>query len=105
MIGATRSPAMIDLHHIIGRLEEILVDGNFESRKRQILELQDQLNRVICDPNEPYEQRLVLGKLVYDLEYYEPRLEYRGNATCFYGDEGLEDVLRECLARLQDFIR
>ena len=46
------------------------------------------------------EAREVFADLAYDLDYYEPDPRVRGEDPSFYGDERMEEEIREALNKL-----
>jgi hypothetical protein len=41
-----------------------------------------------------------LSELAYDLDFYEPDEKWRKEDPCYYGDDKLEDVLKNAIRKL-----
>lgn len=84
-----------------GVLRQIVQDP--DNRKKLIDEFQSEvwegkLNGLNADV------RNILGGLAYDLDYYEPDLNLRGEDGGYYGDEKLVSEVLEALKKIEGFI-
>lgn len=53
------------------------------------------------DPGLPKNVREILRDLAYDLDFYEPRRDIRGEDGALYGHERVESEIREALEKLR----
>jgi hypothetical protein len=88
---------MATTEHLGALLREILVDTAMRK------ELVDRFQKLVLNgpaleaTNEDVE---IFADLAYDLNFYEPVPEARGEDPSFYGDERLEEEIRSALGNL-----
>lgn len=73
-------------------LEKILNDKL--NRKRLVFEFQE----LIWNDENANE---ILSELAYDLDFYEPNEELRIESPSYYGDDRLEEVVKDAIQKLQ----
>jgi len=84
-------------------LEEILTNKN------QRKELIDDFQKKIWEQQNYYTSNEVinsiLSELAYDLDFYEPNEEWRKEDPSYYGEERLEQEIKDALRKIERYKR
>ena len=93
------------LEMLIRKTRAILDCPDVSKRMVLIARLNWAIYRFIRDSGESKAVLDLLAQLDYDLDHYEPRMEYRGPCIAqFFGDEKLADVVESYITKLQPYL-
>lgn len=45
----------------------------------------------------------ILSELAYDLDFYEPNEEWKGESSNYYGDEILENLIKSGMRKIEEY--
>lgn len=93
---------LVDNNYIINKLYLLLND--ISNRNKNYLELDKYVNNHY-ENFENQETRNILSDLVLDLDNYEPNENLRCESVSYFGDERLEELVKEALEKLDAIVK
>jgi len=82
------------------QLLQVVLEAELPIKQKLIRDFQDEVwnDESIQDEN----LNEILSELAYDLDFYEPNVEWRKEAPSYYGDDRLEVVIKNAIQKLQE---
>ena len=85
--------------NVIQRLNSAL-EASHSDRVKIIKEFQDEIWN---DENIQDEKlNMLLNEIAYDLDFYEPKEEWRNESSSYYGDDRFEQIIRHFMNELKN---
>jgi len=95
----------MNIEYFVNSLNTILDD--ILSREKNVLKFINDLNSGIddfIDENKFSNVYEILYDLAFDLDNYEPNIEWRQEEPSYYGDEKLEILVKEALGKIEKLL-
>lgn len=82
------------------RLLQFILEAESRSKDKLIREFQEE----VWNDESLQDQKLneVLSELAYDLDFYEPNEQWREEVLGYYGNEKLENVIKDAIQKLRE---